>query len=186
MPARTLFLAKLNLIELLPSGLDNVSAAISMGNFEGAAYAPVEEIARARNDAINSVAIGFYLYEATRWVYGDGAFGLRFAGWIARKAPDALVDSMMLLMFRLRQVPGALMPPEQSSALARQAFETCKVSKQYEWLWRNDPRFAEILNPKRIKSAFADEIARERWQHELKAITVEAAEKPLIGFNHES
>jgi hypothetical protein len=76
---------QLNLIELLPSGLKNVSAAISMGNFERVANAPAEEIARARDDAKNSVAIALHLYEANRWIYGDGAFGLRLAAWIARK-----------------------------------------------------------------------------------------------------
>ena len=44
----------------------------------------------------------------------------------------------------------------------------------------------EILKPKRIKSAFADEIALKRWQHELNAIIVQAAQNPLIGSNHES
>jgi hypothetical protein len=68
---------KLNLIELLPSGLKNVSAAISRGNFDRVANAPAEEIAHAREDAKNSLAIGFYLYEAQHWIYGDGAFGLR-------------------------------------------------------------------------------------------------------------
>jgi hypothetical protein len=90
---------QLNLIELLPSGLKDVSAAISMGNFEGVANAPAEEIARARDDAKNSLAIAPNLYEANRWIYGDGAFGLRLASWIARKAPDVLVDSTTLLMF---------------------------------------------------------------------------------------
>jgi hypothetical protein len=177
---------KLNLIELLPSGLDKVSAAISMGNFERIADAPIEDIARARNDAINGGGTGFFHYDATRWIYGDKAFGLRLLAWIARKAPDALVESMMLLMFRLRQVPGALMSSEQIAALAGQAFETWKASRRYEWLWRNDPRFAEILNPKRIKLAFADEIALKHWQHELNAIIVQGAEKPLIGSKHES
>ena len=73
---------KLNLIELLPSGLKNVSAAISMGNFERVANVPAQEIARARDDAKNSVAIALHLYEANRWIYGDGAFGLRLAAWI--------------------------------------------------------------------------------------------------------
>ena len=41
-------------------------------------------------------AIGLYLYEANRWIYGDGAFGLRFIAWIARKAPDILIDGMTL------------------------------------------------------------------------------------------
>jgi hypothetical protein len=35
--------------------------------------------------------IAFYLYEANRWIYGDGAFGLRLLAWIGSKAPDALV-----------------------------------------------------------------------------------------------
>ena len=149
---------KLNLIELLPSGLGHVSAAMSMGNFERVADAPASEIARARYDAKNSVAIGLYLYEANRWIYGDGAFGLRLAAWIARKAPDALVDNMTLLMFRLRQVPGAILPSDKIAEMAKQARDVCIASKKHEWLWRNDPRFSEILNPKRIKSAFADEI----------------------------
>jgi hypothetical protein len=76
---------QLNLIELLPCGLKDVSIAISMGNFEGVANAPEEEVARARDDLKNSVAIGLFLYDANRWIYGDGAFGLRLLAWIARK-----------------------------------------------------------------------------------------------------
>ena len=177
---------KLNLIELLPSGLDHVSAAMSMGNFACVADAPAEEIARARDDARNSVAIGLYLYEANRWIYGDGAFGLRFAAWIARKAPDALVDSMTLLMFRLRQVPDAILPSDEIAAMANQAREVCIASRKLEWLWLNDPRFSEILSPKRIKLAFADQIMLKLWQRELNALIVQGAEKPLIGSNHES
>jgi hypothetical protein len=54
-----------------------------------------------------------HLYEANRWIYGDGAFGLRLAAWIARKAPDVLVDTTTLLMFRLREVPGAILPSDK-------------------------------------------------------------------------
>lgn len=103
---------KLNLLRLLPTGLADLSTAISMGHFAAIADAPAEEIARARDDARNGVLIGFYLYEANRWIYGDGAFGLRFLAWIARKAPDPVIDGMTLLMFRLRQVPGAMLPSD--------------------------------------------------------------------------
>ena len=134
---------QLNLIELLPSGLKNVSAAISMGNFESVANAPAEEIARARDDAKNSLAIALDLYEANRWIYGDGAFGLRLAAWIARKAPDVLFDMTTLLMFRLRQVPGAIRPSDEIAEMAKQARKVCLYSKRHEWYWRNDPRFVE-------------------------------------------
>ena len=79
---------RLNLLALLPTGLENVSKAISMGHFAAIADEPAEEIAKARDDARNGLLIGLYLYEANRWIYGDGAFGLRFIAWIARKAPD--------------------------------------------------------------------------------------------------
>ena len=164
---------QLNLVELLPSGLRNVSAAISMGNFESVANAPAEQIAPAREDAKNSLTIALDLYEAKRWIYGDGAFGLRLAAWIARKAPDVLFDMTTLLMFRLRQVPGAIRPSDEIAEMAKQARKVCLYSKRHEWYWRNDPRFVKILNPKRMKLAFADEDARKRWQHELDAIILQ-------------
>ena len=176
----------LNLLKLLPTGLNNVSTAISMGNFAAIADAPAEEIANARNDVKNGVLIGFYLHEANRWIYGEGAFGLRLLAWIARKAPDPMIDGMTLLMFRLRQVPGAILPSDKIAEMAKQARDVYIRSKAHEWFWRNDPRFSEILDPKRIKSARTDEFALNRWQRELHAIIVQAAEKPLIGPNHES
>jgi hypothetical protein len=54
-------------------------------------------------------------------------------------------------------------------------------SKRHEWYWRNDARFAKILHPKRIRLAFADEIALKRWQSELKAIIDEGVAKPPMG-----
>ena len=101
---------KLNLLALLPAGLRNVSKAISVGHFAAIADAPAEEIAKARDDAKNGLLIGLYLHEANRWIYGDGAFGLRFIAWIARKAPEPVIDGMTLLMFRLRQIPGCHSP----------------------------------------------------------------------------
>jgi hypothetical protein len=169
---------KFNLIDLLPSGLKNVSAAISTGNFERIANAPPAEIARARDDANNSLSIALHLYEANRWIYGDGAFGLRLAAWIARKAPDVLRDTMTLLMFRLREVPDAIKPSDEIAKIAVQARDVCILSKKHEWYWRNDPRFSEILHPKRMKKAFADETALKRWRHELNAIIIQGAEEP--------
>jgi hypothetical protein len=172
---------KLNLIELLPCGLKNVSAAISMGKFEHVVRAPAEEIARARDDAKNSLAIALSLYDANRWIYGDGAFGLRLAAWIARKAPDILVDTTTLLMFRLRQVPGAILPSEEINELVRQARTAWLYSKRHEWHWLNHPSFSKILHPKRIKFAFGSEIELQKWRCELNEIIVQATAKTPMG-----
>jgi hypothetical protein len=169
---------RLNLLALLPTGLENVSKAISMGHFAAIADAPAEEIAKARDDAKNGVLIGFYLYEASRWIYADGAFGLRLLAWIAGKAPDRMIVGMTLLMFRLRQVPGAILPSDKIVELAEEARKVYLYSKRHEWHWRNDPRFSKILHPKRIKLAFADEIALKRWHSELNAIILQVTGKP--------
>jgi hypothetical protein len=43
-----------------------------------------------------------------------------------------------------------------------------------------------LLSPKRIKLAFADQVMLKLWQRELNALIVQGAEKPLIDSNHES
>jgi hypothetical protein len=172
---------KLNLTRVLPTSLEDLSKAFRQGRFEEIASAPAEEVAKARNDARNAVAVGFYFHEGSRWVYGEEAFGLRLISWIARKAPDAVVDGMMILMFRLRQVPNAVISSDKIENMARTAYRAFLGSKQLESFWRNDRRFSEILNPTRIKSAFTDEISLKRWQRELNAIILEAAAKTPMG-----
>ena len=172
--------------ELLPTGLDNVSTAISMGNFAALADAPAEEIARARDDAKNGFAIGFHLYEANRWIYGDGAFGLRLAAWIARKAPDPMIDAMTLLMFRLRQVPDAILPSDEIAEMAKQAREVYTRSKGMNGTGATIRASRKSSIPKRIKSAFADEIALNRWQTRIGCDYRSGCGKAPIGSNHES
>jgi hypothetical protein len=168
--------SKLNLIELLPSGLRSLSEAMGAGEFEAVANGPAEGLALACRDARNGLTIGLCLYEANRWVYGDGAFGLRLLAWIARKAPDRFLDGATLLMFRLRQVPGWLMSSEEIAALAQQAQQAWRISKHHEWFWKNDPRFSTLMSPKRIKQAFADPIALKHWQEEVKAASLKPIE----------
>ena len=85
-------------------------------------------------------------------------------------------------MFRLRQVPDAIRPSDEIAEMAKQARKVCLYSKRHEWYWRNDPRFLKIiLDPKRIKLAFADEIALKRWQNELNAIILQVTAKSPMG-----
>ena len=158
---------------------------MSMADFASIADAPGEVLARARDDTNNALAIGLNLYEASRWIYGDGAFGLRLIAWIARKTPDVLVDTTTLLMFRLRQIPGAILPSDEIAELAQQARKVWLYSKRHEWHWRNHPSFSKILHPKRIKSAFADEIALKQWQGELNAIIVQETAKTPTDSNND-
>ena len=100
----------INLIDALPSTVEAMAAAISGGGFAEAATAPAEEIARARDDARNALLIALCLYEPLKWIYGEGAFGLRLAAWFAQKATDPMIDGLTLGMLRLRKIPGAILP----------------------------------------------------------------------------
>jgi hypothetical protein len=86
------------------------------------------------------------------------------------------INARELLMFRLRQVPNAILPSDKIAEMAREAEQVYKNSKNLEWLWRNDPRFSKLLNPKRIKQAFVDPIALKRWQEEVKKASLRPIE----------
>jgi hypothetical protein len=81
----------------------------------------------------------------------------------------------------LRQVPGAILPSYKIAEMAENARKVRLYSERLEWHWHNHPSFSKILHPKRIKSAFADEIALKRWQSELNAIILQATAKPPKG-----
>jgi hypothetical protein len=170
---------KLNFINVLPSALENAAKAFKIGSFAAAAEAPAEEIAKARDDARNALQIGFCLYEALKWVYGPGAFGLRLFAWFARRAPDALINGLILSMLRLREIPNAILPSEQIAKMAKDARGVWNASQRLEWLWRNDPRFSEVLSPKRMKAAFANEIALKCWQEEIRRASMRQSDEIL-------
>jgi hypothetical protein len=88
---------------------------------------------------------------------------------------------MTLLMFRLREVPEAILASDKIAEMAKDVRAICIRSKKLEWLWQNDPRFSEILDPKRIKSAFVDKGAQARWRAELDGIILRATAKPPMG-----
>jgi hypothetical protein len=171
---------KFNFIDVLPLALNNAAIAMSMGNFARAADAPVEEIATARDDARNTFQIALSLFEAFEWIYGPEAFGLRFAAWFARKAPDALIDGLVLGVLRLRAVPDAILPSEQIAEMAKQAKEVRDSSKRLEHLWQHDPRYKRVLDPKRIRAAFADHIMLNRWKEEVKAAGMRPLPTPSV------
>jgi hypothetical protein len=152
-----------------------------MGTLAQAAEAPAEEIAKARDDTMNALQIGLSLYDALEWVYGPGAFGLRLCAWLARKAGDDLIDGLTLGMLKFRAVPEAIHSSEKIAGMAKDALAVWKVSKQLEWLWRHDPRYKTVLDPKRIRAAFADHVMLKSWQEEVRAAgmpTPAGKEKP--------
>jgi hypothetical protein len=158
----------LKLIKVLPSALNFAAIAFSMGSFEQAAAEPEEEIAQARNDAQNALTIGLSLYEAAKGIYGDQAFGLRFFAWFAKKAPDALIDGLILPAMRLRNIPGAILSSEKIAELAVQAQAAQAIFETIERLGKEDPRYREVFHPKRIRAALPDKISLKRLVEDVR------------------
>jgi hypothetical protein len=163
---------QMNFAEVLPSALQYSATAFRAGLFFEAANAPTDEIALARDDVLNALKIGQSLYDGLKWIYGERAFGLRFVAWFARKAPDPLIDVLILPALRLRAIPGAILPSDQIAAMAKQALAAETVSHQLQQLWLCDPRYKAVLSPKRIRAAFNDKVSLERWQTEVRSVSV--------------
>ena len=67
-----------------------------------------------------------------------------------------------------KQIPSRRL--EKIAEMAKDA-ETVRVaSKRLQGLWRGDPRFKKVLDPKRIKAAFADQTTLKRWKEEIGAL----------------
>jgi hypothetical protein len=90
-----------------------------------------------------------------------------------------VVDGLILFVMRLRKVPDALLPSEGIAEMAKEALAVWKVSKRLEWLWRHDPHYTQILDPKRIRAAFADHIMLKLWKEEVKAAGMRTIDAPF-------
>jgi hypothetical protein len=64
--------------------------------------------------------------------------------------------------------------------MAKEALAVWKVLKRLEWLWQHDPRYKQVLDPKRIRAAFADHIMLKRWKEEVKAAGMRPLPTPSV------
>jgi hypothetical protein len=147
---------------------------------------PLDELLAARDDARGALRIGEDFYEGTKWIYGNRAFGLRLAAWLSRVIGPPQRALLVLGFALLKRTDHPFLGSDQIAELVLQAQNANRNSLRLKELAESDLRFSAVLNPKRIKSAFADKIAFKRWQGELNAITVQGAAKPLTGSNHDS
>ena len=75
-------------------------------------------------------------------------------------------------MMNLRTIPDAIWPSEEIARQAAEAMKVCDQSLQLKRLWQENPKYKLVLNPKRIKAAFCDEISLRRWREEIKEISL--------------
>ena len=168
---------KLKLLDALPEVLKDLSTGFNTGVLANAANEPEATIAAARADAVNAFVIGVSLYETWSWVYGSRAFGLRFLHWVALKAPQVAMRVLLLALLRFRAVPGAMLSSEKIASMAKMAMQMRAASLQLKHLGETDPRFRDVLSPRRVRRAFVDQISLKQWRKEIKTAKISERDK---------
>jgi hypothetical protein len=160
---------KLNFTDALPLMLHDLSVALRRGTFVEALKCSELEIFNARDDIRNALRIASAFYEATQWINGQNAFGLRLGAWIAKKIDRQLISMFILGWIKLRKVSNNLLSSKDIALLADRAEKTRDQSRQIRELAQNDKRFASVFSPKRFRQAFKDKISFGQFIKEIKA-----------------
>jgi len=162
---------RLNLVPELPNVFSAMSKALPGGGLSTVMTFPEQLVFRARDDVRNAFRIAVAHYDATKWIYGPAAFGLRLAAWIGRKQPDWLMPMIILGFAKLRQTSNQFMPSEQIAGLALQAEDNARLSVQLKSLAESDRQFRRVLSPKRIRAAFQDKPALARLIKDVEVVS---------------
>jgi hypothetical protein len=76
----------MNFIQVLPGVLRVMAQTLRRNTLSDASKLPLEELLAARDDVCGALAISRDFYEATKWIYGNRAFGMRLAAWLSSSA----------------------------------------------------------------------------------------------------
>jgi hypothetical protein len=159
---------KLNLIGALGPTLRDISEAFRDQTLSEMLTASDAELFSARDDVRNAMRVGLELYDATWWIYGRKAFGLRFIAWIARKYDRVANATLIVGLIGLRKISSDLLPSSKIAELANQAEKQRDSSKKLEGLFLHDKRFSLVLSPKRLRRGFRDLISLRQLLREIE------------------
>jgi hypothetical protein len=155
--------------EAIGPALGEIARALRAGTLTDAANADRREIEAARDDLRRGFEIASGLYRSMKWVYGDEAFGLRFADWIGRKAPPEMVRLMLLGFVLLRRTESTLLSSAEIADLHHATFQIFNLSDELRRLHEDNPA-SKYLHPSYIKSVFSGRISFHDLKAELESI----------------
>jgi hypothetical protein len=158
----------MNYIQVLPDILRAMARTLRRKTLADALKLPSAELLAARDDVRGALWIARDFYEATEWIYGNRAFGLRLAAWLSRSA--ASQRALLVLGFALLKRSGhPFLPSDQIANLAQTAAIAKRDNLRLKEIAENDPRLAGLLTPKALRRAFSDLNEFERFRRRLIA-----------------
>jgi hypothetical protein len=76
---------EMNFIQLLPEVLSLIARTLRRNTLSDALKFPQDQLLAARDDMCGALGISRDFYEATKWIYGNRAFGMRLAARMAAR-----------------------------------------------------------------------------------------------------
>jgi hypothetical protein len=158
----------MNFIQVLPEVLSVIARTLRRNTFSDVLKSPQDQLLAARDDVCGALAISRDFYEATKWIYGNRAFGMRLAAGLSRSA--ASQRALLVLGFTLlKRSRYAFISSDQIAALARQAAAAKQNIIRLRRIGETDPRLAPLITPKALRDAFSGAKEFERFQRQIIA-----------------
>jgi hypothetical protein len=158
----------MNFIQVLPDVLRAMAQTFRRNTLSDALKLPPGELLAARDDMRGGLDIASDFYDATKWIYGNRAFGMRLAAWLARSA--ASQRALLVLGFALlKKSDHPFLSSNQIAKLAQEAANAKRDNLRLKEIAENDPRLAELLTPKALRRAFSNLDEFERFRRRLIA-----------------
>jgi hypothetical protein len=160
----------MNFIRVLPNVLRAMAQTFGPNTLSDALKLPPGEVLAARDEVRGGLDIARDFYEATKWIYGNRAFGMRLAAWLARSA--ASQRALLVLGFALlKKSEHPFLSSDQIAKLAQEAADAKRDSLRLKEIAENDPRLGKLLTPKALRRAFSDSNEFKRFRRRLIAAT---------------
>jgi hypothetical protein len=155
-------------IQVLPDVLRAMARTLRRNTLSDALKLPSEELLAARDDVRGALGIARDFYEATKWIYGNRAFGLRLAAWLSRSA--ASQRALAVLGFALLKRSGhPFLPSDQIASVAQKAATAKRDSLRLKEIAESDLSLAGLITPKTLRRAFSNRDELERFRRRLIA-----------------
>ena len=121
------------------------------------ANAPRAELEAARDDIRTIMEIVPAFYQATRWIYGEKAFGLRFMNWVATKSPKSLSRLYILIWVNMRRAGSNWLSSDEIRELQANVNYLSRLIDFLKILSVQSDDLAALLKPSNLKKVLSEQ-----------------------------
>nr|WP_321360635.1 hypothetical protein [uncultured Hyphomonas sp.] len=168
---------RIQIFDVLP-GILKAFGEIQNAPIKGAlsSRAGMMHLADARDTFFCGMKAASDFHAATSWIFGTRAFGLKTARWIFERAPASFQAGIIVCWMQVR-ADSAFDTPSlgETREQAKQAARLLEISQELRHLSQKSGPLAEILTPKRLRSALQNNEQLEKLIQELHASKVKLA-----------